>query len=180
MKILIVSALFPPDVADPAPYIKQLAGRLKTAGHDVSILIYGSLPETVDGVPITTVPKRLAAPLRILKFTHKLLQLGRQQDVILVHNAPSTGLPLIIISPLLKQKLYLMISDTKINYTGWRRILHSLERKQVRQVISIPLPLPRPEILPLASYPQAEFARYQQTWSEHTKELVHVFTHVTD
>ncbi|MBP6881353.1 MAG: hypothetical protein KBC35_01900 [Candidatus Pacebacteria bacterium] len=176
MKILVVSALFPPDVADPAPYIKELAGRLKAAGHAVTVLTYGTIPEAVENVSIIAVSKQLAAPARLLNFTRQLLKLGRQHDVILINNAPSTGLPLILTSPLLKYKSYLLISDTKINYTGWRKALNTVEQKNVHKIITIDLPEPRPEHHPFHPPSDQALAHYESSWKKHLQTLTATFS----
>src|SRR3989344_9051256 len=40
MKIVLATALYPPDIAPPAPYVKELATRL-AANHEVTIVTYG-------------------------------------------------------------------------------------------------------------------------------------------
>ena len=169
-RILIASALFPPDIADPAPYIKEQVKRLSEA-HTVTILTYGNIPESVAGAQCKTVPKRLPALVRIIQYTAALFRNAAQADVILVHNAPSTELPLLILGLVYRNKAYLQYSDQKIVYSGWRRILHICARKMVCKYVTLPLPPSRPEILPFSSFPHDEQAAYEEKWNKHCAQL---------
>lgn len=169
-RILIASALFPPDIADPAPYIKEQARRL-SKNHTVTILTYGNIPEAVADVQCKTVPKRLPALVRITRYTVALLRNAALADVILVHNAPSTELPLLVTSLAYRHKTYLQYSDRKIVYSGWRRILHACARKMVRAYITVPLPPSQPEILPFRPFPENELSVYEEEWNKHYTQL---------
>lgn len=175
MKILIASALFPPDIADPAPYVKELTTRLNDR-HDVSLVTYGAIPEEIPGVTITVIPKRYAAWRRIALFTFALWRGVRTHDVMFVHNAPSTELPLFLVGIFYKRKLRLILSDTKIEYTGWRKFIHTLASARVRDSITPRLPHRRPEILPFADLPARAFADYETSWNQHLSALAQYFT----
>jgi len=152
MKILIATALFPPDVADPAPYVKELTRRLQEQ-HDVSVLTYGHIPEQVSDARIVAITKMLPAPVRLLLFTWKLLRMTKRADFVLVQNAPSTELPVWIVGILYKRKLILEMSDKKISYTSWKGTLHTHASKRVLKTLRGDLPQPRPEILPFTDPP---------------------------
>ena len=170
MLILIASALFPPDIADPAPYIKELALRL-SAEHKVTVLTYGSIPEAVDNTEIIVVPKRLPAFLRLVRFTAQFLAEARKADRILIENAPSTELPMILIGLFYRSKLTLHQSDQKIVYVGWRKLLHRIASKLSNKTVTIELPLPRPEILPFSDLSADAMSEYEQSWSKHLRQL---------
>lgn len=166
MKILIATALFPPDIAPPAPYVKELAARLST-NHDVRVLCYGTIPETVEEVPIDVIPKRHFAWFRLWLFTRTLFTLTRRHDVVLIQNAPSTELPAAFVGLFYKQKLQLQMSDQKVVSTGWRNFLHRFTCKRITCIVDTPLPKDRPEIIPFADYPSEAFAAYEKSWEQH-------------
>ena len=75
MRILLITPLYPPDIAGTAPYVKELAERLASA-HTVTILTYGHIPELVPNVIIHTVEKSSLLPLRIIRFCIKLISIA--------------------------------------------------------------------------------------------------------
>lgn len=170
MKILIVSALYPPDVEDPAPYIKELATRLRTE-HTVSVLTYGTLPEQIAHVEINAVSKNIPAVMRLAIFTKKLFVLSRRTDVVLLQNAPSTEFPALFASLIYRSKFRLHISDQKIIYRGWRAFIHRLISIVVNYDTITSLPLAKPEIHPLNPFPTEAFAAYEQSWQDHLRML---------
>ena len=171
MKILLVTALFPPDVTEPAPYLKELATRL-SAGNEVVVLTYGSKPEQVEGVRFNVVKKSLIVPLRLIQFTWNLFIEGRHSYIILVNNAPSTEAPLIACSPLLRKKLYLSLSDKKIIYTSWRKTINQIASRRVKRAVDLPSPLPKPEIHPFKSVTEGETNEYESSWQDHLDSLL--------
>lgn len=170
MKILITSALFPPDVASPAPYVKELCKRL-ALGNNVSVLTYGNIPESVTDVKIDTVNKKLPAPLRLTIFTLRLRRAAKNVDVILVNNAPSTELPLLLVGFFYKKKMFLVESDQKIVYVGWRKLLHQLATSQVNSAISVDIPGNKPEITPFEDYPKTDLENWDKAWNDHITAL---------
>ena len=56
MTLVLASPLYPPDLAEPAPYTKELARRLSTT-HTVIVVAYGRLPEKVPGARNKTLKK---------------------------------------------------------------------------------------------------------------------------
>lgn len=170
MRILIVSALFPPDIATPAPYMKELASRL-AAEHSVTVLTYGSLPESVTGANVQAVTKKLPAFLRLPWFTLKLLRLTFKQDLILIHNAPSTEMPNLVVHTLVRKPFILVLSDTKINYQGWREKLHLRTRKRATRIVHDNLPLPKPELHPFHPPTAEELNAYEASWQTHLTDI---------
>ena len=172
MKLLIATPLFPPDMADPAPYIKELATRL-TKEHRVTVLAYGSLPESVSKVTFITIPKRFSAPWRLLRCTLQLFRAAAAHDRVLLQNGASIEMPAYMVSRWYRSKLMLMMSDQKVTYSGWRASLH--KRLTARCLVlshhELTWPPPRPEVFPFVPKPETDFLHYEQSWQEHLKHL---------
>lgn len=171
MRILLISALFPPDVASPAPYVKELAARLAN-DHSVTVLTYGRLPESVAGATVTAVPKATSAPTRLWRFTHALWRASADVEAVIVNNAPATELPLILVSLVRRRRWLLLKSDTKIKYAGWRAWLHRLAGWRATEV-QAPLPKARPEVLSFTETNEADWQRYEDSWEQHQAALTH-------
>lgn len=77
MKIVLATPLYPPDIAAPALYVKELAKRIATL-HDVTIVAYANLPETMPEVRMIAVSKRQPLPLRLLTYFAALIRSVRQ------------------------------------------------------------------------------------------------------
>lgn len=180
MKILVATALFPPDIADPAPYLKELVERL-SHDHSLSVLCYGTYPEAVAGVEFSVVKKNLPAVFRVPLFTYSLWRQARRHDVVLLQNGPSTELPGLIISLIFPLVFVLHMSDAKVRYQGMLRSVHKLLRRRVALVITtaggkgdatfVASPLPRPEILPFTPQAPGAHAAYEASWQKHLADL---------
>ncbi len=99
MRILLVTPLYPPDIGRLASYTKRLATHLRER-MDVSILTYGTIPETIPGVRIQTVPKTWPLLIRIFVYTMQLWREARNADILYVGDGASVGAPAIIIGTL--------------------------------------------------------------------------------
>lgn len=191
MRITLVTPLFPPDTGAPAPYIKELAGRLPSCKID--LLLYGHLPEYVSDIAYHCIDKRNIMPVRLFHFTKKLYTLAKQTDVLLVQNGPSVELPAIIISFVTRVPIVLCVSDTrartKAQHTKVYAYVHKLLQKRVIKTIcaidqketlleTIPVPVPRPEILPFETTP-GSLEAYETSWDTHTQALLNVLHHAT-
>ena len=169
MKILILSPLYPPDIAIPAPYVKELAKRLKDT-HEVTILTYGRIPETIDGVKIHAVDKRLPLLSRLKAYKEKLETLEKNVDVLYLENGASVELPALSA----KKPIVFHIGDPKAYEQAQKntphKILHDLVRNRARTVFATS-PLPKPEILPFQNIGEAEKAQYEESWKEHLEEI---------
>lgn len=97
MKIILATAVFPPEIGGPATYVKEVAERLRDT-HEITIVAYASTSEKVPGTTLITVSKRRPLPLRLLKFTSVLYRAARNADVMYVQNAVAAGLPAIIVN----------------------------------------------------------------------------------
>lgn len=179
MKLVLATPLYPPDVAEPAPYVKELAARLQET-DDVTVIAYGHLPETVTGVRIVTVSKRRPLPIRLIAFTFALLRAARKADILYVQNGPSVELPAALVSLFARAPLIVRIGDKPAHERAKRRpLLGAIERfarKRAREVVT-DSPLPRPEILPFAPRPAAAFDAFERSWKGHADALRDTFSH---
>jgi len=173
MKIVLATPLYPPDIAEPAPYIKELAKRLSKQ-HEVTILAYGSYPEKVDGVRIFTVSKRRSRPVRIIQYTLALFIATLRADVVVAENGPSTEVPVGLVARLTKKPLIVHIGDRDAHARAAKDTrLQRFERFVLSQAKSVILdmPLPRPEIFPFENFPTSAMSMYESSWDEHLKKL---------
>ena len=150
MRILIGSPLYPPDLAQPAPYVKELAERL-SRDHSVHLVVYGEIPEKIPKVIIDSVSKKKPLFQRIFSYTKILLEKARSADVLYIQNGASVELPTLLVSFVTKTPVFLGISDMsayqKSQRTIFLKILLYLVRTRARGVIQ-KMPLAKPEILP--------------------------------
>ena len=181
MKIVVASPLYPPDIATPAPYVKELARRL-SKDHNVSILTYGRLPEVLSGVSITAIDKRTAALKRLAKFTYQLWQQAKHGDVVLVENGVSAELPMIVVSFLTKTPLLLHSNDEKAlaqhQHNLLRRLIFQAAERRATTTItheSLPHPLPKPEINPLIGTDEVAKAAHETSWNDHLAAITNLF-----
>lgn len=202
MHILLVTPLYPPDIAGPAPYVKELATRLRKT-HSVTVLAYGHIPETIPDVRIVTVEKRLPALVRMTLFTWKLIILQRNIDVMYVQNGPSVEVPFVLASFFSKipsmVRLGDMIALTHATHSKFFRMILVTAMRCARTLIvpenihegmgehialpqfsnkcvRIPSPDTRPEILPFDAYPKDALAQYEASWKKHITTLVTCIT----
>ena len=178
MHIVLVTPLYPPDIADPAPYVKELAQRL--SGHQVTIVTYGRLPEAVPGVRILSVDKSQNILLRLIRCTVALLGTARGADIIYVQNGPSIELPALVAALFTRTPLVYGLTDmTAHEYAQRHFFRRTLERLLLVRASGVVTELPsrRPEILPLEPYPSDAVALYEAAWKDHCEGLKTIFTH---
>lgn len=198
MRVLIVTPLYPPDIAGAAPYIKELAKRLKS-DYSVTILTYGHLPEQIPGVRIVSIEKRDHIFVRLFHFTRTLIRELTHADVVFIENGPSVELPALLALYTYHKKVLMHVGDTRalmgsiaharnrfILRLAWKQATHILIPEYIdplfvrsvrtKKIAYIPDPEPRPEIHPLRDYPQARFDAYELSWNAHLGALTHFFT----
>ncbi len=163
MKIVIASPLYPPDIADPAPYVKELARRL-SGEHTVVVVTYGRLPEEVPGVQIMTTDKRQPALFRIIGFTVSLFRALRSADILYVQSGVSAELPALTALSWYRPKVLLRITNGAEGLVR-HTVRHIMLRHATR--ISTVAALVRPEILPFAPRPEAALRAYGSAWETH-------------
>ncbi len=192
MRILLVTPLYPPDIAEPAPYVKELSRRLSETDR-VTILAYNHIPELVEGVTIVPIEKRAPGIIRILRFTFALLELSKSNDVLIVQNGVSVELPLLISRMIRKVPTLFRIGDTAaLKYTerSWfKRAIFSRVVEQVEYIlvhdtatdtliqsyaprthtptVVTNAPPCRPEVLPFAPYPEDDLNAFSTAWTNH-------------
>ncbi len=82
-KIVIATGIFPPEVGGPALYAKELSETLAAHGHDVRVVLYGSLKSWPSG-------------LRHAAYALKLIRYSFRADAIIAFDTYSVGLPAVI------------------------------------------------------------------------------------
>lgn len=175
MKILIISPLFPPDTGAPAQYVKTLVPQL--IENEVTLMIYGYLPESVANTKIIMLDKRWSKIKLLLKSFLEIIKVGRDVDLIVINNGPSTELPALLASLVIKTSMTLCVSDPlaeKSSRTGIYAVIHKLFLKRVNKTITLPenenayLPA---EILPFTdNNTETEVAR-KHWWKEHVAAI---------
>jgi len=182
MKIVIATPLYPPEIAKSAIYIKELAKRLAKR-NQVNLVLYGHLPEKVPGVSFACVEKLLPLPLRILYFTIVLWKAALKNDIIYIENGASVELPAGLVALFTHRPLIIHIGDPIASQKAKKNLLFKYIKYfaalKARKIIKNS-PLPRPEIMPFESKPQAELDKYEQSWERHLKALRDIFIHATD
>ncbi len=177
MKILLASPLYPPDIAEPAPYVKELARRLDATDH-VTVLAYTRTPESVPGVRVIAVGKRYPLPIRILVYSLRLFGAALGADVLYAENGTSVELPAALIALITRIRFIFHIGDDAAHQwaesSRARRIIEHFASSQAKEVLRSK-PLPRPEILPFVPYPTEAFAAYERSWDEHVALLEKIF-----
>lgn len=174
MQILILTSLFPPDPGETAQYVKELASNFTE--HSVSILLYGQLPESIAGVSMHTVSKRRTLLRRIIAYTYQLYRQQKTADIIIVHNAPATELPILLISLVTKIHFIVCESDTKPLHNTSRsyRIIHSWCQRRAAKTIALTAnePWQRIEWLPDQTPDEAKQQKRVAWWEEHVNEFL--------
>lgn len=87
MRVLVVTGIFPPDIGGPATYVPQIATALAERGHEVVVLTLSDGLGHDDSYPFRVVrlPRRQAKPWRWFRTATKIVQLGRDADVLFVN-----------------------------------------------------------------------------------------------
>jgi hypothetical protein len=176
MKVVIATPLYPPDVAEPAPYIKELAKRLENgkSGNQITIITYGHIPEKIPGVEIITVSKQRPLFIRIVSFIFVLIKAIKNADVLFAENGASVELPVAIVSLLTRKPLIMHMGDTfahtHAQQSSAYKIIEQFALGRASKIFS-DKPLPRPEIFPFDPYPTEAFSAYEEAWTKHLKLL---------
>lgn len=165
MKIALATPLYPPDVEEPAPFVKEFARRLSES-HSVTVLAYGAIPEEVPGVETRIVEKHAPVPFRLIACTFAIAKLLRENDVVVIENGPSMEVPALIALSFSRTKAVLHLGDARANFRAGRNWGLSFVQNRLRaRCASIDtIPLPKPEILPFEATPSEQMAAYENSW----------------
>ena len=134
MKIIIATPLFPPEIAEPAPYVKNLASKLSNE-HKIAIVAYANFVEKIKEVKIKKTTKKQLLLLRLLKYTYLLLKESAGADIIYSQNAVASGFPAIIVGFLRRKPVIVrFLSDE-----SWERSKQlKLTRKNLKNFFKKP------------------------------------------
>jgi glycosyltransferase involved in cell wall biosynthesis len=198
MKILLISPLYPPDIGKLAQYTKDVAKRLS---GEVSVLTYGDHLERLPTVKTIPVSKHRPIFLRLIAFTHALINAARETDLIFIQNGPSIELPLLLSLLLIHKPIIIRIGDI---YAYQHSLQHPFLRLISKYFLSsarvviieptinseglrghapksidikiIPTPIQKPKILPFETYPTDRLTQYEKSWDTHIKSLEDLFS----
>lgn len=177
MRIVLATPLYPPEIAEPAPYAKELARRLSET-YEVVVVAYSHLPEELSNVRVSATDKRQPLSMRLIACTRALIRETSSADVLYAINGASVELPFIIASFFIRARRIFCIADTRAHASQnfLSRVLERLARVRAHIVIE-KLPPPRPEILPFAPRPVEAIAAYEAAWKQHLQTLDSLFNH---
>lgn len=179
MKIVLATPLYPPDIAQPAPYSKELARRL-AATHEVMVVAYAHIPEETTNVRVEAVNKRTPLFVRLVQYFFVLLHSVKEADVLYVQNGASVELPATLVSLITRTPLLVCLSDAAAHKRAkdtW--LLKNIERLTLRRAYAVikNIPSQRPEIMPFQEEPSEKIAAYEVEWQNHIHDLQLAFTH---
>lgn len=181
MNITLGTALFPPDIAEPAPYMKELAKRL-SHDHVVTVVLYGHLPESVPQVTFSVIDKRVSLPLRLIRYFFVLWRTLRSTDILFLENSPSVLLPGLLAASIARVPVVLHTGDvhataygnTHFLFDALQRLAHRFAKASIAET-----PAQKPERLPFGNPADGAFARYENSWAAHCDIIRSQFIHVT-
>lgn len=180
MKIIITTPLYPPEIAEPAPYVINLAKILKNKNLDITIITYSLIPEKINGVKIISINKHLPLLIRLFLFTFKLWKNSKNTDFIYTLNGASVELPIIIVSKLTNKSFIINIGDKKATLRTQQnkffKYIQYLTLKNSKKIIN-EIPLSKPEITPFDKK-DIELVKYRKSWENHINNLLKIFKNV--
>lgn len=118
MKIVLATPMYPPEIAEPAPYVKELARRI-SKDHEVSVVAYASTSEYIHGVALFTVSKRNPLPIRFIKYIHTLYNASKGADIIYTQGGIVSGIPAVITGHFLK----IPVVFRRVEDEPWKRAI---------------------------------------------------------
>lgn len=113
MKITIATPLYPPEIAEPALYIQELAKQLCTS-KQITVVTYARRGE--DGVcpEVITVNKHEPLFLRLFRFGITLWKTAAKSDVLFVESAIASAFPAVIVGKLRHIPLVLHVREDEV------------------------------------------------------------------
>ncbi len=116
MKIVLATPLYPPEIASPAVYVKEISLRLASR-HEVTVVAYGNMIEKVPGVTLVGVSKKKRLLVRLLHYTVTLYKATNGADIIYTQNGIAASLPAMVVGYLRKIPVVLRFVEDE----AWRR-----------------------------------------------------------
>jgi glycosyltransferase involved in cell wall biosynthesis len=116
MKIILATSLYPPEIAEPAPYVKKLALLLKDR-HEIKVITYANEIEEQENVQVIKIKKQRFLLWRLINFTFVLFKISKKANLIFVQNSISVSLPSILIKKLRRLPLVLRFMEDE----SWER-----------------------------------------------------------
>ncbi len=175
MRVLIVTPLYPPEIANAAVYAKELALRL-SKNHEVTVIAYTHLPEEVRGVSVITIDKQKRLLTRLYAFRKAFAHAVKKTDVVLAINGVSVELPLLLAFFPKSVSLIFCIADVAAHLHGGLIERLSFARADV---VVHELPPRYPEILPFEPEPTEALTAYEASWVAHLHTLESLFRYAS-
>lgn len=119
MKILLATALYPPEIDEVSAYSQIVAEQL-AAKNEVTVLAYASHWEKSSKAKIVVVNKKRPLFVRLLAFTWRLFSLSGKADVIYVQNSVAVSLPAIIAALFSRKPVIINFIEDE----AWKRALN--------------------------------------------------------
>lgn len=173
MKIVLATHLYPPDIAQPAPYVKELARRLSQQ-HTVTVVSLGMLPEIIAGVVHVPVSKSDILPVRVFKTFLAFLKVANKNDVCIVENGAAIALPALLALFFVRTPIILHEGDMHAKQltedsTSLRWIDALIKHRSLRTVSH--LPIRHPEKHRFNQSYSEELVAYERSWTDHLELL---------
>lgn len=178
MKIVLATPLYPPEVAGPARYAKELATRL-AKHHIVVVITYTPFPEDAPNVRSISIGKKQSLLIRLTAFARTLRRECADAGLIYAINGPSVELP-ILVALLRTPVAYAEADPLGTAHADQNAVLGFLMRRMRRKATKtlVSFPPERPEIIPIDPVPTEALAAYEKAWEDHMRALEEIFRHV--
>lgn len=168
MKIIFATPLYFPEIAEPAPYIEELAKRLCNK-HAITTVAYTNNHDGTHCTKLLAVNKNRSLPVRLFQYTLTLYKASRDADIIYAQDALAAGLPAIIVGYLRNIPVILrMVGDE-----SWKRATQlNFTTQDLETFLSKP---PKNKKIKLTMWLQGFVLRHAQiviTPSKHTRGIV--------
>ncbi len=131
MKIIIATHLYPPEIAEPAPYVEKISQALERK-HKIIVVTYANVQNNTSPVELLTVKKNQPLFWRLVKYTITLFRAAKNADLIYAQNGSAVSLPAVIVKYLRRRPLVIRFyqdeawqraQQTQINKQTWENFL---------------------------------------------------------
>lgn len=117
MRLVLATPVYPPELGEPAAYVKELARRLAEVGHDVQLVIFANQWEEVAHVSCVAVSKKQPVVWRFFSYTMALYRASAGAGCIFAYNTVAAGLPARLVGWLRRIPVIVWIREDEI----WER-----------------------------------------------------------